>query len=89
MTEEEKEFVVVRVLGVGMIQLLQGSKISLLVFDYEHNDAKSRDLTVATISSSSITVFLKIAWGVVRSPQSSETHYIDRDVRYLRASGTF
>ena len=89
MTEEEKEFVVVRVLGVGMIQLLQGSENSLLVFDYEHNDAKSWDLTLATISSSSITVFLKIALGVVRSPQSSETHYIDRDARYLRTSGTF
>ena len=68
MTEKEKEFVVVRVLDVGMIQLLQGSKI--LLFDYEHNDTKSRDLTVATISSSSITVFLKIASGVIRSPQS-------------------
>ena len=88
MTEEEKEFVVVRVLGVGMIQLLQGLKNSLLVFDYEHNGAKSWDLNLATILSS-ITVFLKIALGVVRSPQSSETHYIDRDARYLRTSGTF
>ena len=74
MTEEEKEFVEVRVLDVRMIQLLQRSKISL--FDYGHNDTKSRDLTVATIPSSSITAFFEIASGVVRFPQSSEAHYL-------------
>ena len=74
MAEKEKEFVVVRVLDVNMIQLLQGSKISL--FDYEHNDTESRDLTVATIPSSSITAFFEIASGVVRFPQSSEAHYL-------------